>query len=128
MTATTQWRDGNPAVVIHEFVGKWSTAEFEDEIFAATPEIESHQGKVVVILDVLQYSLPPREVNILAMLRRFNQKRPANIELTVIVSGETLATVLLNVARRVIPKSDIIYTAKSLDDALALVAKHTKVP
>lgn len=124
MTAATRWINGSPTILIHEFVGKWSTPEFEAEILDATPEIESRSEKVVVIVDVTQYTNPTPDVNMFAMLRRFNNRRPANIQMTIVVVRDPLAFSLLNVARKIVPKADIMFIAKSLDEALALIPKQ----
>jgi hypothetical protein len=128
MAATTRWINGNPTVLIHEFVGKWSTPEFEKEILDATPEIESRTENVVVILDMLQYTMPTPDVNLFAMLRRFNNRRPANIQMTIIVIRGQFAHALLSAARKIVPKSNIMHLAASLDEALALIPKTQTPP
>lgn len=126
MTATTYWVEGNPTILTHEFVGEWSTAEFESEVLGAAPQIERHGENIAVIINLLQYTMPPREINILAMLRRFNQNRPDNIHLIVIVIRDEFAYSLLKVGLRVIPKTHILHLAKSMDEASALIAKHSE--
>lgn len=117
MTATTRWLNGHPTIVLHEFVGKWSTSEFETEILDATPEIENRGEKVVVIFNLLQYTLPSRDVNMLAMMRRLTNSHPANIEMVVVVVRDAFAHSLLKAVRKVLPKTDIMVAVKSLDEA-----------
>ncbi|HEX2622356.1 MAG TPA: hypothetical protein VHL11_19490 [Phototrophicaceae bacterium] len=126
MTATTRWLDDAQTILGHEFVGKWSTEEFEAEVFGATPQIVNRGEKITVVINVLQYTMPTRDVNIFALISRFNNKRPANIQMIVFVVQDPLAFSLLSVARRLFAKADIIFAARSMESAMQMIAQHTK--
>lgn len=124
MAVSTRWINGDPSILIHTFTGTWSSPEVEGEIQAETPEILSRSEKVVVIIDILQYSMPTRNINIFPMLRRFiTNQRPPQIQTIIIVMRDSFAYSLMNLARKIIPRSDVVVTAKSMDEALALVEK-----
>lgn len=126
MAATTHWTYGNPTIVVHEFVGTWSMPEFESEILGATSEILNRPEKVVVVFNVLQYTMPARNINVFPMLRRLTQNRPANIQMVIIVVRDPFAYALLSLVQRVVPKTEIMFAVKSMDEAMVLVAKHAK--
>jgi hypothetical protein len=127
MTAITHWINERRTIVVHEFIGKWVTEEFESEILGATPDIERCGEPVAVVLNFLQYTMPARQVNIFALVRRFTERRPANIGIIILVVRDAFAYSLVTVVRKVLPGTNIIHATRSMDDALELITKHTEI-
>lgn len=127
LAAITHWLNERRTIVVHEFVGKWVTEEFETEVLGATPEIASRGEPVAVILNFLQYTMPTRQVNIFALIRRFTERRPANIAIIILVVRDAFAYSLVTVVRKALPGTQIIFATRSMDDALELITKHTDI-
>src|SRR5258708_37674838 len=124
MKKTMKWADEAQTILILELAGAWSSDEFESSLAASYELIRSHVGTVSLINNSVAYGMSPREVNMIALLRRVLYPLPSNLEMTVLVTKHPFAAMIAETMKTVSQNRIPVVAVDSLEEAYRLIAEH----
>lgn len=123
MGIQVSWHDEHKTIMLQVFEGKWTLEDYYRLVDEAAALIRPLPHTVHIIADASRSALPPSQM--VSGMRYALNKMPSNQGITVFVQPGTLASALIDLAKRFSPRAaSTVFIAASREDALALIAQH----
>jgi len=122
MPITIRWDDDDPNVLWQVFEGQWTVEDYIQSVDEITQAIKAHPETIDLIGDMTRSGSPPAKL--LSVAGHLDRTTPDNRGTVVIVGSGLFIKTLLRVVENLTPRfSKNLYTADTVDEAHAMIAK-----